>query len=327
MPSRFRTAVLMALFVYAGQQIVPIEPTILRVSTSQSLNVPVSSSLKTVCDGDGNLYYRLLPANNSYNDSIVMRLDVHTQTPTLYVQPAEFVGKAALTDFVVTPSGGVWFLDEMKEGGHTVLGFDSDVAVTSRAHLDTPVGLLLNSFRVATDGTILVGGFFTKYAAKELQGKGYLGLFDKSGKLRKELGKEVMNDVDFAAVSTNLLEGAAASGSDGNFYFLQGAEILVISEYGEVVRRIKIQRPDKESSASKVDLSDDLLSVEFLKSDKDGVLHAEFLVLQTATGQPFGLYKPSEDLGDDCICFSRRNGYLFSRLENGKVQLLSARLR
>jgi len=268
-----------------------------------------------------------MPSNNSYNDSVVMRLDVDTETPTLYKQPPQFAGKVALTDFDVSPAGRVWYLDEMKEGGHTVVAFYADGSVASETHLDTPVGLLVNRFKVAGDSTILVGGFFTSYAAKELQGKGYLVLFDKAGRPRKELSKDVVSDVDLSEASSKFLEGAVASGLDGSFYVLKDNEIFIISNVGEVVRRISIRRFDEDSHAFRMDLSRNLLSIEFHKPDREGVLHAWFLVLESGTGEPFGFYKSSEDLGDDCICFSSRSGYLFSRLESGRIKLLSAPLR
>src|ERR1700722_3470031 len=103
------------------------EPTVLKAAGSRTLGVPDISADDLKCEGTGHVFYRLTRPDFSMNDSIVMKLDLKSETPTLFEQPSDYLGKANLIDFSVTPSGRVWYLDEMKEGGaHVAVGYDSD---------------------------------------------------------------------------------------------------------------------------------------------------------------------------------------------------------
>jgi hypothetical protein len=304
------------------------EPTVLRASSSRTLGVPDVASSGIKCDGNGHVFYRITPPNFSMNDSMVMGLDIKSETPTLYEQPAEYAGKVALIDFSVTPAGRVWYLDEMRDGGHAAVGFDSDGKATTHTHLDTPKNLLVTRFAVSDDGSILIGGFFTKDAPSELVGKNYLAFFGRSGALAKDAGPDLPNQ-DLEAFS----KGAYVSqpvkvGIDGNFYVLNNGVILVMSEGGEIIRRIKFQGPSGNGHVHNMALSADLLSIEYLVPDSDTQrLRPEFLVLDNTSGAVYSLYRSSEELGNICLCFSRRDGYLFSRVEKGKIRLITAPLR
>lgn len=304
------------------------EPTVLQAGSSRTLGVPDIAASGNKCDGNGHVFYRLTPPNFSLNDSIVMRLDLKTETPTLYEQPTEYSGKVALIDYALTPSGRVWYLDEMKDGGHTALGFDSDGKATTHTHLDTPASLLVTRFAVSDDGSILIGGFFLKDAPSELRGKSYLAFFGRSGALAKDAGRDLPNqDLEAYTKGADIKE-PVKPGIDGNFYLLNSDAVLVMSESGEIIRRIKFQNPVGKGYVYDMTLSADLLSVEYLISDKDTQrLRPRFLVLEIATGAVYGLYRPSEELGNICLCFSRRDGYLFSRIDNGRIKLLTAPLR
>jgi hypothetical protein len=305
------------------------EPTILRVSSTQVLTVPGFVSVdRAGCDAHGNLYFRLESADSNYNVGGILRLDVNTQSPTLYQLPSALASGTALMGFSFNSSGRVWFLNESKDETYAVTSLDSDGQVISQTKIDTPKGLFANRFLVAEDGVILVGGYFPgPSATKEPRGKSYLAIFDKSGTVRKVFGSETLTDVDLSLSSTKMIEAGIVSGQDGNFYYLQGNEILVISEWGELLRRIKIQRPRKASDALGMDLSEGLISIEFYEKDADRVLHPTFDVIQSSTGEPYGLYKPNDELGTVMVCFSRRGGYVFSRIKDGKINLLSAPLR
>jgi hypothetical protein len=310
-----------------AQQRLPAEPTLLRVTSVHVLNVPGFSSWdRTECDARGNLYFRPVSADSNYNTSAVLRLDAQSQSPTLYQLPTELASSTALVRFSVSDSGHVWFLNQRKNGSLVVFGFSLNGEFKSETKLETPKDLLPNRFIVAEDGIILVGGYFPKSVAKELQGKSYLGVFDSTGTSRKTFGAGTLSDVDLGA-SDKMVEEAVSSGKDGNFYYLQGNEIWVISEWGEVVRRISIQRPHTAPDVLRMDLSEGLISLEFYETDSDHVLRPTFLVIESSTGEPYGLYKPSEELGTVVVCFGRRSGYVFSRIEDGKIKLLSAALR
>jgi len=311
----------------AGQEALAPSPRVLRASSSQVLGVPPFSAYgNAYCDNDKNLFFHVAGETNSYNAGVIMKLAPRSQMPTLFQLPSEFSGKIGFLEFFVTPSGAVWFLEEAPDATLYVFRFDSDGSMASRSRLDAPEHLRAEDFVVSKSGVTLLAGYFDRDAPKNLRGKSYIALFEKSGKLRKQVTKESVKDVELDEITKKLHDGGVSVGSDGNFYFLHSNQILVVSEYGDVVRRLSFLRPDKDVTAVKVHLSGSVLSIQFVKPNKDGLLLTQFLLLDSATGEPFALYEPSDELGNNCVCFSHRDGYTFFRIENGKVKLVSAPL-
>jgi hypothetical protein len=306
------------------------EPTTLTPSSSRQLGVPSMMFYNVRCDGNGHVFYRLMRADNSLNESVVLRLDLKSETPTVYEQPTAYAGNVNLWEFALTPSGRIWYLDEIRgETGSTALGFDSDGKVTTHTHVDTPPNLFVTSFAVAEDDSLLIGGFFTSDAPSETRGKGYVATFGKTGTLTKDAGAELPSqDLTAFAKGTNNAAPSAA-GIDGNFYVLNADNVLVVSQGGEISRRMKFRRPERVGHPYEMALSSGLLSIEFLipRASGDGGLEPEFVVIETSTGAPYAIYRPTEAMGSTCICFSRQDGYTFSRENNGKVELITAALR
>jgi|HubBroStandDraft_6_1064221.scaffolds.fasta_scaffold10432_5 hypothetical protein len=105
-----------------------------------------------------------------------------------------------------------------------------------------------------------------------------------------------------------------------------GSALLVFSAYGDLVKRIPVAKPEDDQFADSIAVAGDLISLQFSKIDKQGMIHRQFLVLSASTGDPYGLYVPSEELGNHCLCFSTRFGYTFLRVENRKIKFLNAPL-
>jgi len=306
----------------------PSEPTLLKSSSSRTLSVPDMMSYNARCDGNGHVFYRLLRPDNSWNESVVMKLDLKSESSTIYEQPADYAGKVVLWEFALTPSGRLWYLDELREkAGTTALGFDSNGEVTSHTHLDTPPNLFVTSFAAADDDSLLVGGFFTNEAAPELRGKSYLATFGRTGTLTKDVGAGLPSQ-DMAAFAKGIVTSAPVVASvDGNFYVLNADTVLVMSQSGEIIGRMKFSLPGREGRPYEMALSGGLLSIEFLIPNADETLTPEFVVVDTASGMPYARYRSSEEVGWVCLCFSRQDGYTFSRRDNGKIQLVTAPLR
>ncbi|MGB8592804.1 MAG: hypothetical protein WA755_12905 [Candidatus Acidiferrales bacterium] len=131
------------------------------------------------------------------------------------------------------------------------------------------------------------------------------------------------------SVNVTASDSVGASGPDGNFYFPRGNEILVISEFGDLVRRIPLPRENLGETVSRIDLSGGLLSLEFFVPMKDHPERSQshYLVLEAATGEPFGVYEAGDDVGDAMACFSARNGYQYLLFDNGMIKLTTARLK
>jgi hypothetical protein len=89
---------------------------------------------------------------------------------------------------------------------------------------------------------------------------------------------------------------------------------------------MKVRRPQGAAHVYEMALSSGLLSIEYLIPNGDGTLRPEFVVLDTATGEPYAAYRPVQELGSVCLCFSRQDGYTFSHTDKGKTTLLTAPL-
>jgi len=313
-----------------GQGPQQVQPTELRSAGSISLSVPPFVSFgRPQCDGDGDLYFRPIPGSGRYRDSdTVVRINPKSEWPTLYNLPSEVAAEVAPIEAAVTHSGQVWLLaQELKTNLYLVVGFNSDGSMASRFALKTPLSLLAKWFSVADDGVILISGYYPDFAPRELQGESYLALFDQSGSLRKALSAKDLDAVDLDAASKGPVAGGVAAGNDGNFYVLQRNKILVVSEWGDIVRRESYQSPTSDGIPAGLSFADGLLSLEFDRIDK-GSVHHDFLVLYSATGAIFSWNRPSAELARSIpLCFTGRGGYLFETVDKGKIDLLTVPLR
>lgn len=100
----------------------------------------------------------------------------------------------------------------------------------------------------------MVAGYFESSADEALRGEPYVGLFDHSGRLVSRLN-EAFDTVDTATIRSTIHAGCATFGDDGYMYLLHDRSVLVITETGAVVRRIKFDKPDKDAIATKIAVS------------------------------------------------------------------------
>lgn len=278
------------------------------------------------CDTNGNVYFHLETGINNYSDGALMRLERGSWKSHRFKLPTELAKDMAFFGFNVTPLGKTRSLEEKTDGHFHVVSFDSDTDDIDDIQLQIPNHLWLTDFVASDAGTILVGGYYDEQAPEDMQGKTFLALLQPSGRILKDFSIEGPGPVDISTVHTKHHDGAGTVGPDGNFYFVSGHVVLVLSAYGDFVKRIPIPKPDDDARASVIAIAGDLISIQFKKNDKDGLIHTQFLVLSASTGDPYALYVPSEELGNNCVCFSSRAGYTFLRVENGKLKFVNAPL-
>lgn len=320
---------LLLLASHLGQALpsVKLEPRPLDVTSSHRLQNPAFSHEGHMqCDTEGNLFFAFVDPHAARGVGTVVRLSSTTDSlPVLYQIPAQFGGpdKILMETFYVSPSGSLWLLSEDRDGQTAVFEFGGKGDMTSRTILDAPAYLVAQQFAVSSDGVFFVAGYFDKgAAAKNLWGKRYMAIFDASGRLRRDLAKEAGKSFDLKGGPPTFANGAAVPSNDGSFYFLRSQDVVVLSEYGEVLRTIPFQQPSDGDMPDWLELSDGMMSLEFATVDKDNHIRHEFLLLDSATGAPYGLYTAA-DLGAP-VCFSRREGYTFLHFDAGKAEILTA---
>ncbi len=304
----------------------PARPKLLDASSKKIVAAPDFGGYGTpVCDEDGNAYYHVGTAA-SYSDSTAFRLSADEDQHQVFKLPPDAVDGSMFGAFNVTPSGEVWIVAFNRKDEVVAYGFDEDGEVTSRVHFQTPDFFQPNLVAPFETDFFLLKGFFAKAAGTDLAGKNYAAVFGPSGKLVRQLTDEEAKTTKESR-KNKLPEGAAAVGSDGNAYLLESNEVLVVSQSGEMLRKLRFEKPDQEARASNLFVSGGLVAIVMFKTNRSAI-DTTLLVLDANTGETYGYYEPSQELGNNPICFSRSQGFKFMRRDkDGKIELQMALLR
>jgi hypothetical protein len=302
-----------------------ISPRPLKASVIKKLEVPPFGAFgQTHCDDDLSMYDHL--AMGSYKQTVILRTALSGNESTLYKLPEEFSDSTAFTDFSVTPDGSVTALVEDQQGHFVRFDFDLEGKVSSHAQLELPDQVAGDRIAVFPNGTMLFSGHYRQSASPDLKGKRYLGLFQASGKLLRRVNEAGMADIDLDPPAHHIPEGAVTIGKDGNAYLLGPDKVYMISASGQIQKKISFTKPDRGSSAMSVQYSEGLLVISFAKQGKAEAVF-QYLVVNASTGEPLGLYEPTEETGNNNVCFSRREGFLFVTVKNNRLNLITAPIR
>lgn len=276
-------------------------------------------------DDDGNLYFH--PDTGNYSAMNVLRISPRNDSSTVYALDGEREKDCAFSGFSVTKKSEVSMVVACRDANTYVYSFDSKGNAKSRTRLDVPKGFYpTESFLVFESGVIFASGYFKQTAEKSLQEKSFTALFEASGALRKQL-RGLSKDVPLSERSKTFVENSVSLAPDDTFYVLQSDSITQVNQFGKVLRRLKFEKPDNSALATKLDISGNYACI-WLEIAKLGELSkAEFLVMNLATGEPFRLYTPSEELGQNAVSFSYKEGFKFLVTEQGTVKLIEAQLR
>lgn len=308
------------------------EPTILIPFDMRESSVPpFTTEAHTICDKDGDMYFHLWNENGPLAN--VLRLSHEGDEGKLFSPPEEYArkGQVAFTDFSVTPGGRVSMFLGVGPQAY-VFQFNRDGTLDKAIPVELSIGLVITNIVAFDTGSTLLSGYYERAAPVELRGKSYLASLDSTGKINIASGSsfpEVKLDQD-------QLSSGAASTEDGNAYFLTGNDIQVISQTGEKVRQIHFEKPNSEDIPVNVHVSGNWALIDLVsKTPDDSVKHDNqatrvtyrFLLLDTFTQEPIGLHElPPELKGFGEVCFSRKEGMKFMRLDKGKVKFFKAAL-
>jgi hypothetical protein len=331
MTGRALAAAFLLLFSVSHKrgEVPPLPPRrVLNVSGTAKLEVRSFAAFgEPRSDDRGNLYFHA--ATRSYNNSALIGISRTDAQPKFLLLPDEFAKKTSFESFFVTPSGTVYLVAETHEQSRIVFEFDSDGELAHHTALNSPPDVSLGAVAAFEDGNFFASGYYGSKASPTLRGKPFVGIFDSSGTLIRELSNSRI------ATSANLGQSPTTAkpselwsclGDDGNLYFLASDQILVISESGGIVRRIKFPKPEK-ASATRLEVSGGLGAV-WLEDDSgpNQTIRLQLETIDLSTGKATALYSPSEELGNNAVSFSRTEGFVFMRWQDGKVVLLTAAL-
>ena len=310
----------------------PDEPRVLQPGSPKPVPVPPFSVFReSKCDSSGNLYFAV--GGNTHRLGPLIEISHDGGASTAFAPPTpeklDPGDEIGFRDFAVTPSGRVYeLLQNTNEQGIVVIEFDSDGSVKHTTKPTTPDGLAVRSLTVFDDGTALLRGFIQRRSEAD-SAQAYVALFDASGKLRKELTD--FPDFHLSVLRTALQDEGIAVGQDANAYLLDANFISVISESGEIVRRMPYQKPDPALVARGLMLSDGLIATRLMQVN-GSEFTPRYLVVRADTGETTGYYALPGETPEMGVCFSRTGGFTFltepflSR-QNFKLALVNAPLR
>lgn len=302
-----------------------IAPRPLRASSIKKLEIPAFGAFgQTQCDDSLAMYDHL--ASSSYRHTTILRTALSGTESTLYKLPPEFADATAFTDFFVTSDGKVTALVEDQQGHSIRFDFDSGGNVRSHTQVDLTEQVAGEKIAVFPSGVMLFSGHYRRTAPNGLKGKRYLGFFQPSGTLLRRLDTNGMAGFDLEPPAYHIPEGAVTIGKDGYAYLLTSNTVYVITPSGQVERKIPFDKPAREFSAVHLQYSEGLLVISFAKQEKSVAIF-QYLVLNALSGEAIGLYEPTEETGNNNVCFSRRDGFLFVTIKDDRLNLITAPLR
>jgi hypothetical protein len=276
------------------------------------------------CDAEGNAY---IHAAADVNDAVVVKLALDKDDATVF-RWEKSADRTAFAEFSVSPEGDVWFLGMDAQGGLFVVGFNSAGHETTRSRLEVPAYLLPEQFAAVSDRAFLVSGVFQKPASEENRGRRLTAIFDKSGRVVKQLKPDEAS-VDLQKAAQALPEGAATPGPDGNIYVLHSNRVVVVGPSGETVRSLPFDKPVPEAIAAHLWVTADYeAAVLFYLPDKEHPerLYTQVLVLNALTGVARGYYSVPKTFRGNIVCFAG-NEFSLIGSESGRVDLFKAQVK
>jgi len=234
--------------------------------------------------------------------------------------------KYTFYDFGVTPSGTVWALiDEMGSPELEAVEFRSKGEAKTPIHLDLPENVQATRFLALDSGVLLVAGNYTDKAPESKRRKSFLGIFNDSGGLLRDLRDNIPASNLVKAPGGELREGACTAGDDGNAYFLGKDSIVSITAGGEIGKPVHFSKPIPDLVAAGLYISRGWAAIRFHKNNINQTVEKSFLVIELATGETMGWYKPPAGYND--VGFSANEGFTFFGNDHGKMKLVQAKLR
>lgn len=319
-----------SVFAHAGAASLPTERTLV-VAKRRIIQGPTfSQEGEAQCDDDGNLYFHVEDGVSSM-DPTILKIGHSGDDHQLYRPQQDKSVSFRFLAFSVTSDGRPWVLTIAWIDGKAsivVLGFADDGTVAHNIALEVPPGFQPRQFAVFDDDTFFAAGSISSGSESQAPARSFAALFEPSGKLTKTI------DLDLSKLRIQkgkIPEGFATTGRDGNLYLLLTDKIVVISKSGEIAREILYSRP-LDGAPTRLAVSAGRLAVWLSTPTKTHRrIETNLLLLDRSTGEEIGFYHPSDELGNNPVCFSSEGGFTFMRFirgsADGSIQLLQAQVR
>ncbi len=319
------TTMVSCAFVYAYGGTRPT-PTLLQPTSGKVLNVPAFGFFGSArADDNGNIFIHPAP----FQEVNILEIVPSSDDTVVYKLSDEQAKKYTFCDYSVTPSGKVWAL--MNETGSPELRaieFNSGGEAKKPVRLDTPETIEATGFLALDSNVLFVSGHYTDKAADAQRGQPFLGIFNTSGELVKNLDHNIpaFNHVKVSG-GRELREGACTPADDGNAYFVDKDSVVSITPVGEIGKRTHFAKPASDLTAAGLYVSHGWAAIRFHKHNSDQTVEKSLLVIDLSTGEVMGWYEGSADVGYSDVGFSPNEGFTFIANDHGKVKIVHAKFR
>lgn len=168
----------------AGQARSAPQPQLLEPSGEKVLSVPAFGFFGTArSDSAGDVFIHPAPFEETY----ILKISQSSET-AVYKLPPDVASKTSFYDYSVTPSGAVWVLvNETGSPQLRAVELDGEGRIKSTIRLEMPNAVEATNFLALENDFVIVSGSYTDDAPKGLSGHRFLGLFDNSGNLVRNI--------------------------------------------------------------------------------------------------------------------------------------------
>ncbi len=282
--------------------------------------------LPTKCDDRGFIYFRGL-FNGSADAAPVVRVAPDGSRYTLF-QFDNLDGEALKGVQVIdyTPSGSnLFLLGRSSKDRPLVLEYNSDGEFQKAVWLDTQIRPA--RFGVFQDGSLLVFGAEWRRAtgAKVPQSRSVLALFDRTGKLLKDLSSGTWQGSTASPASIDL--ALTASAAAGVYVMAYAAEPLLraISAAGQIERELKLPPPGEGFKPTALRIDGTQAVVEFSRQPQGNQnVEERYVVYDLYSGERLREYQPAAHVTGSFACYDPRGEFTFITVRSGRDAILKA---
>ena len=256
-------------------------------SSSTSINLQLAGAVRVLldgvtvgkakCDAAGNLYVRVMTAEQSRIHHGISQIPIEKIAPDGTIAATYRATDAATDisakDIFVSEEGGVYQVGWIPDGTIYVVEFSTDGTMRKKVQLGA-TGVIPYALAVFKSGELLLSG--VKGSDNRTP---YTAVFRADGGLIKQIYEPEDEDSRHKAATgeayvsesgsgnTFVWRGDVAAGSDGNVYLLRASSpglVYVISPKGEVIRKLRIDPPSSGLVAGMIRPMPGKLAISFL---------------------------------------------------------------
>lgn len=268
-------------------------------------------------------------------DAGFLGISTDGQTQVIYQLPKNLAKQPHSALLYASAEGELNLMVKTQDGGWNLLRYDTDAHLENEDKLPIPEKVVVSSFGATTEGYVLVFGYDstpakpTDGAEKPIAGSvgsTYRAIFNPSGKLVTTLHEDKVNLDAYESRDTAPPDEEHVQAVGENFYWTSAGYVSVMDTSGNLIRKMKINKPARNDSIGGLRISGDIVEVTLMRPipGRKYVYGEEYLLLNIDSGEPYGLYVPPTDAPMYLTCFDWREGFTFWSMSKKGLRIVHA---